>query len=63
MPLLALEYPNGQIYEVESPDDLEVDQVFEMYGRRWRVIGPSMQDGSDRYGKRAGSRLVCQQQP
>jgi hypothetical protein len=53
---LALEYPNGRIYECELKlgRELELGDVFELYGRRWRathVLPPER--------GRSQTRLLC----
>ncbi len=40
---LSLQYPNGRSHSVEWADEttkLAPGTEFELYGRRWRVIGP-----------------------
>jgi hypothetical protein len=39
--LIALQYPNGRTYEgvYTTPYELEPGHEFDLYGRRWRVIG------------------------
>ena len=39
--LIALQYPNGRTYEgvYTTPHELEAGHEFDLYGRRWRVIG------------------------
>jgi hypothetical protein len=39
MALLALRYPNGRTHEVELATELEAGDEFDLYGRRWRVVG------------------------
>jgi hypothetical protein len=53
---LALEYPNGRVHECELKieRELRLGEVFELYGRRWRVehvLAPDRQ--------RARPRMLC----
>jgi hypothetical protein len=54
--LLSLQYPNGRIHELESPEILKSGQEFTMYGRRWKVVGRLGKSG--RYATRE-HRLLC----
>jgi len=57
--LISLQYPNGRIHELESPQDLKPGQEFEMYGHQWKVVGVSRPAGSYRYGRRGERRFLC----
>ena len=41
MVLIALRYPNGRTHEVELDTVLAPGDEFDLYGRRWRVLGQS----------------------
>jgi hypothetical protein len=61
MPLLSLEYPNGRTAQVELDDDVKPGQEFDMYGRRWKVVGRAAR-AKGRYGNFAGEPpLLCRQ--
>jgi hypothetical protein len=53
VPKVVLEYPNGRRHEIdyESDHPLEVGRVFDLYGRRWRVVSvvSPRRPGSRRY--------------
>lgn len=36
---LCLEYPNGRVHRVDVPGEVKAGQEFELYGRRWKVVG------------------------
>lgn len=57
--LLALEYPNGRIHELESAERRRPGEEFDLYGHRWTVIGNVRRTGS-RYGLKQ-HRLLCRQ--
>jgi hypothetical protein len=37
---LTLEYPNGRNHDLELREDVKPGQEIDLYGRRWKVIGP-----------------------
>jgi hypothetical protein len=39
MATVSLRYPNGRTHEVELDDALAPGAEFDMFGRRWRVLG------------------------
>jgi hypothetical protein len=53
---LALEYPNGRVHECELmlKDQLRLGEVFELYGRRWRVAHLLAPDR-----RRSQPRMLC----
>jgi len=55
--LLALEYPNGRIHELESTEQIRVGEEFDLYGHRWKVVGNVRRAGS-RYRLKQ-PRLLC----
>jgi hypothetical protein len=57
--LVKLIYPNGRAHESEVPADLKPGAEFDLYGRRWRVIGPVPQSHAYRYAKLAQPRVLC----
>src|SRR5690348_12000605 len=57
--LLALEYPNGRIHELESAEQRRLGEEFDLYGRRWKVVGNVRRAGS-RYRLKQ-PRLLCRQ--
>jgi hypothetical protein len=57
--LLALEYPNGRIHELESAEQRRPGEEFDLYGHRWKVIGDVRRAGS-RYRLKQ-PRLLCRQ--
>ena len=55
---VLLEYPNGRVHETTIEATLKPGTEFELFGRRWRAVGPPV----DRYGRsnRADSdAIVC----
>lgn len=50
---MTLEYPNGRRHEIDFDSDqpLDVGAVFDLYGRRWRVVSvlSPRKAGSRRY--------------
>ena len=59
--LISLEYPNGRTHLAEVPEDLKPGAEFELFGRRWRAVGPVPARYAYRYVKRAQPRLLCRQ--
>ncbi len=57
--LLALEYPNGRIHELESAEQMRLGEEFDLYGHRWKVVGDVRRAGR-RYGLNQ-TRLLCRQ--
>jgi hypothetical protein len=57
--LLALEYPNGRIHELESAEHRHPGEEFDLYGHRWKVVGNVRPTGS-RYAL-GRPRLLCRQ--
>jgi hypothetical protein len=39
MPILTLEYPNGRTVKAVRDGDVKPGEEFDLYGRRWKVIG------------------------
>jgi hypothetical protein len=54
--VVALEYPNGRMYETVLYGDRVIGPgaEFEMYGRRWRAVGFRDGSRSDRRPRRLG---------
>ena len=59
MPRLALEYPNGRTHELDynGPFRCHAGDEFELYGRRWRVVGRRLPPRNARMG--AVPVIVC----
>jgi len=38
--VLCLEYPNGRTHRVEVPEAIQDGQEINLYGHRWKVVGP-----------------------
>jgi hypothetical protein len=53
---LALEYPNGRVHEceLEGEGELRLGEVFELYGRRWRMENLLAPDR-----RRSQPRILC----
>jgi hypothetical protein len=56
---LSLQYPNGRKHEVALDQVLEPGQEFELYGRRWVVVGPVPGPRNVRQPPRLEPRLLC----
>jgi hypothetical protein len=56
---LSLQYPNGRNHEVSLDQILEPGQEFELYGRRWVVVGPVPGRSNYRQPPRFEPRLLC----
>jgi hypothetical protein len=58
--LVSLEYPNGRTHELtlENPITLEPGYQFDLYGRRWIVVGRM---GSVRTNRLREVRMLCRQ--
>jgi hypothetical protein len=55
---LTLEYPNGRSHDLELGEDVEPGHEIDLYGRRWKVIGPVPLPRGKRWS--AGTkRLLC----
>ncbi|HEY0416269.1 MAG TPA: hypothetical protein VGC78_07775 [Gaiellaceae bacterium] len=39
MPTLCLEYPNGRVHRLAVTEKMRAGQEFDLYGRRWKVVG------------------------
>jgi len=60
--LVSLEYPNGRTHLAEvSEDDLTPGAEFELYGRRWRAVGPVPSRYAPRFTAPAERRVLCRQ--
>jgi hypothetical protein len=57
---LSLRYPNGRVHEVALDEPLKPGQEFELYGRRWVVVGPVPGRTNYRQPPKIGPRLLCQ---
>ena len=62
--LVSLQYPNGRTHEAEIPEDLKAGARFELFGRRWQVIGNVPTRYGSRYATRPkpNPRLLCCQE-
>lgn len=56
---LSLQYPNGRTHDMESADELQPGQAFELFGHQWKVVGWAGRAGSRDAG--ATPRLLCLQ--
>jgi len=61
VPVLCLQYPNGRMHRLAVPTAMVKGEEFELYGRRWRVIGPEPRTGRRLRGgdTRAERALIC----
>jgi hypothetical protein len=58
--LVALEYPNGRTHEtsVTTLDELKPGAGFDLYGRRWHVVG-LVRVSPSRSARHAPGRVRC----
>ena len=56
---LSLQYPNGRNHEVSLDQILEPGHEFELYGRRWVVVGPAPSRSNYRQPPKFEPRLLC----
>jgi hypothetical protein len=55
---LTLEYPNGRSHDLELGEEVKPGEEIDLYGRRWKVIGPVPRDRGRR-SSLASKRLLC----